>query len=276
MEHIPCPLCGSGRERHRLLYDYGHYSFKKCKVCGLVMQNPQPVFQDISARYDKEYFEYEIENEESFFSLMMLALADIGFDSLDFPAENKSILDIGCATGRLLYEFKKKGWKTSGVEICTEACEYANTYRNVNIFNCSLEKASFPEKSFTVVHASHLIEHINDPVCFLGEVYRILADNGLFIAVTPNIDSFQSLFFGSGWRSAIADHLFLYSLKTLEKICCKNGFELLKKRTWGGLAKGTAPDLIKRIFDIAAKKTGFGDVMVLLFRKIPGKSITTS
>jgi 2-polyprenyl-3-methyl-5-hydroxy-6-metoxy-1,4-benzoquinol methylase len=204
---------------------------------------------------------------------MMLALSDIGFEFLDFSSiSTPRILDVGCATGRFLQEFKSKGWEVAGIEICTAAADYGNKKRQVNIFNCTLEEALFPEKSFTVVHASHLIEHLNDPVLFLKEVYRILKENGYLIIVTPNIQSFQGFIFRSMWRSAIADHLFLYSLRTLKKLCCNNGFELIARGTWGGLAKGKAPDFIKKIFDSAAKKTGLGDVMVMLFQKKPKQS----
>jgi 2-polyprenyl-3-methyl-5-hydroxy-6-metoxy-1,4-benzoquinol methylase len=269
LNYISCPVCNSLSDKHFLLYNFTDYSFKKCAICGLVFQNPQPVFADVSQRYDKEYFDYEIKNEEAFFSLMIMALADIGFDKLNFPVFNnkKSILDIGCATGRFLYEFKKKGWDTAGIEICREAANYGNSNRGVNIYNCQLEEAVFPENSFSVVHASHLIEHLNDPVSFLKEIYRIVANNGFLILVTPNIDSFQSFIFKSGWRSAIADHLFLYSITTLKKLCENNGFKLVKKGTWGGISKGRISAPLKKIFDFAAKKSGTGDVMVMLFTK---------
>ncbi|MDX9799975.1 MAG: class I SAM-dependent methyltransferase [Spirochaetia bacterium] len=268
MKAIQCPLCGSGSDKHTLLYKYDLYGFKKCSTCSLVMQNPQPVFSDITERYDEDYFKYEIENEEPFFALMMMALSDIDFDSLDFSSSSeKSILDIGCATGRFLFEFKNRGWKTAGVEICESAAQYGNKHRGVNIQNCPLEDAQFPDKSFSVVHASHLIEHLNDPGSFLKEIYRILDEKGYLIIVTPNIDSLQGVLFRSKWRSAIADHLFLYSLKTLENMCCKYGFTRIRKKTWGGLARGLAPAGIKKIFDKAAKKTGTGDVMVMLLQK---------
>ena len=268
-ETIFCPLCGSTIEKHLMLYDFKSYSFRKCSVCSLVFQNPQPVFHDLSGRYDEEYFKYEIENEESFFSLMKLALDDIEFDKISFPAEpkKKSIIDVGCATGRFLEHFRQKGWEVAGVEICTAAAGYGNRVRNVNIRNCTLEKAGFPDKSATVVHASHLIEHLNDPVSFLAEAGRILSDNGYLILVTPNIAGFQSILFRSSWRSLIADHLLLYSGPTLEKLCTEQGFELLRKKTWGGLARGTAPVFVKKIIDKMAKKGGFGDVMIMLFKK---------
>lgn len=268
---IVCPICSSKIEKQKSLYNLGSFIFKKCTVCSLVLQNPQPVFSDLQNRYDENYFKYEIENEESFFSLMMMALADISFENLSFIApydgERGRILDIGCATGRFLYEFKQRGWETAGVEICSNAAKYGNKQRNVNIKNCTLEEAAFPDKYFSVVHASHLIEHLNDPLSFLNEVYRILSDKGYFIVVTPNIKSFQGILKDSGWRSAIADHLFLYSFDTLKKICKKTGFTMIARKTWGGVPVGSAPPWLKRIFDSFAKKIGLGDVMVTLFCK---------
>lgn len=271
---IVCPICGSKIEKQKSLYNLDSFIFRKCTVCSLVLQNPQPIFSDLQNRYDENYFKYEIENEESFFSLMMMALTDISFKNLPLIARSdgkiegsRRILDIGCATGRFLYEFKQRGWETAGVEICSNAAEYGNKQRNVNIKNCTLEKAAFTDKYFSVIHASHLIEHLNDPLSFLSEVYRILSDEGYFIVVTPNIKSFQGILTGYRWRSAIADHLFLYSVDTLKNICNKAGFTMITRKTWGGLPKGSAPPWLKRIFDSFAKKTGLGDVMVTLFCK---------
>jgi hypothetical protein len=42
-----------------------------------------------------------------------------------------------------------------------------------------------------------------------------------------------------------------------------------RRITWGGLAAGTAPLAIKRLADRAAKKWGFGDVMMLSARRRP-------
>ena len=265
---IKCQLCQSSHETHYKLFDYLDYSFKRCRNCGLVFQNPQPVFSDIAERYDSDYFSYEIDNEESFFNLMRLGLEDIGFRDLKLPSRhNNTFLDAGCATGRLLEYMKSLGWKTAGVELCTEAAEYGNSCRNVNIFNGTLEKADFKPSSFTVVHASHLIEHLNNPDSFFKESSRILIPGGFLILVTPNIDGFQARFFKSRWRSAIPDHLYLFSIKTLSAMAVKNGFNPVKTATWGGLARGLAPLFIKKIFDYSAKKFGFGDVMILLLKK---------
>jgi SAM-dependent methyltransferase len=99
------------------------------------------------------------------------------------------------------------------------------------------------------------------------EVYRILKPDGRFFITTPNVTGFQALLFGSRWRSAIFDHLYLFSKTTLPRLLKQNVFSIEKIATWGGLAAGTAPTPVKHLFDKAVKCFGFGDVMVIRAKK---------
>jgi hypothetical protein len=87
------------------------------------------------------------------------------------------------------------------------------------------------------------------------------------VATTPNIDGLQARLFRERWRSAIADHLCLFSKKTLRRLLAASGFRVLKTQTWGGLAAGTAPGWLKRSADLLAKRLGFGDVVLMLVAK---------
>jgi 2-polyprenyl-3-methyl-5-hydroxy-6-metoxy-1,4-benzoquinol methylase len=243
------------------------YTFVKCNDCGLVYQNPQPVFSDLKHRYRQNYFEYELRNEANFFHLMKLGLEDIRFFELTADLNGgKKLLDVGCATGMLLDNLRERGWAVKGVELCRESAEYGMKTRGLDIFVGTLEEALLPDASFPVVHFSHLIEHVPDPKGFFAEVRRILLPGGHVVVVTPNIDSLQARVFRQRWRSAIADHLTLFSRKTLYRMLSEAGFQVLKTVTWGGLAKGSVPGPIKRPVDYLAKKLGFGDVVLMLAR----------
>jgi SAM-dependent methyltransferase len=236
--------------------------------------NPQPLAAEVSRRYGGEYLEYELANEGPFLELQLLALEDAGFGNLERELKGRPepeggkprVLDIGCAAGALLEELRGRGWDCTGVEICRAEAEYARRERHLDVRNLALEENRFPGDSFDLVLASHLIEHLNRPAAFVSEVRRILAPGGYFIVTTPNIGGFQARLFRGRWRSAIFDHLYLFSVKTLPALLAQQGFAIEKIVTWGGLAAGTAPKPIKRLFDRLAKRCGFGDVMLIRTR----------
>jgi 2-polyprenyl-3-methyl-5-hydroxy-6-metoxy-1,4-benzoquinol methylase len=263
---ISCNLCGG--MHHSKILQARDYTFVRCADCGLAFQNPQPVFDDLKNRYGQNYFEYELRNEENFFHLMQLGLKDIRFfertAGLD---QGRRFLDVGCATGMLLEYMRDRGWSVQGVELCRESAEYGIRTKKIDIFIGTLEQAGFPDSSFPVIHFSHLIEHVPDPKAFLREVRRILAPGGYVVVVTPNIGGLQARLFREKWRSAIADHLTLFSKVTLRKMLVATGYQVLQTVTWGGLARGSVPGIVKRPFDYMAKRMGFGDVVLMLARK---------
>ena len=275
---IPCTICGSLEFKPSILC--AGFSYVRCLTCSLVQMNPQPLKEEIKKRYNvnfgNDYLAYELTNEENFLNLQLLALADTDFWELERelmscrdsePNRKPRVLDIGCAVGSLLEKLKQRGWETTGVEISSQQAEYGREKKNLDIRSLPLEENQFPGGSFDVVLASHLIEHLNDPHALMLEVKRLLVPGGRFFVTTPNITGFQARLFKSRWRSAIFDHLYLFSKKTLSRLLAETGFTIEKTATWGGLAVGTAPPPVKAVFDKAAKRFGFGDVMIMRARK---------
>lgn len=266
LKYTACPFCASITFKKKWCVDGA--IFVRCRNCGLVIQNPRPT--SLRERYDKEYFEYEIANQENFFGLMLKGLNDAGFFKNIVPTlpRLRRILDIGCATGRLLYHFKDLGWDTAGVDLCLESAEYGNREYGVGILAKSLQDAAFPEGCFSVVHSSHLIEHVENPRELVREIARILLPEGVFICVTPTLDGLQARIFGSSWRSAIPDHMTLFSKATLTMLLGSAGFEIELLRTWGGIAEGMAPRWLKRPIDDFVKRLNLGDVLLVVARKL--------
>jgi SAM-dependent methyltransferase len=266
---IPCALCGGGEFKQRLCCE--GFAYVRCTRCGLVQINPQPERAEVARRYREgsgaEYFSYELANEAAFLRLQELALQDAGFDELEAAikqgaAEPPRVLDAGCATGALLAKLRDRGWACAGVELSPSA-DYARRERGLDVRCAGLEESRFPDASFDLVLASHLIEHLNDPAAFVREAHRVLAPGGYFLVTTPNIDGFQARLFRGRWRSAIFDHLYLFSRRTLSALLRRSGFAIERVCLWGGLAAGLAPAPVKRLADRAAKRFGFGDVMLI-------------
>jgi SAM-dependent methyltransferase len=266
LEHIPCNLCGLNRTK--LFLTMSGYAYRQCTRCGLVYQNPRPVFSDLKKRYGSGYFEYESANEDNFFNLMKLGLRDAGFDDIYLDGAGnggggaRTFLDVGCATGRLLDHVKRKGWRVNGVEICRESAEHGRLRYGLDIFIGTLEEAAFPPASFDVVHLSHLIEHVPDPTKLLLEIGRVVKRDGHLLLTTPNVGGFQARVSGPRWRSAIPDHVYLFSKKTMGDLLTMLGFKIQKQVSWGGIPLGKRPEFVKRPADRLAKLLNVGDVML--------------
>jgi SAM-dependent methyltransferase len=289
---LPCALCGGEAFAPHLSCE--GFSYVRCRRCGLVQMNPQPETDAVRQRYQEgygeDYLAYEIANEAAFLRLQELALEDAGLEEIEKKVMHRDVvnsnttkpmvLDIGCATGALLAMLRDRGWACTGVEI-SPAAEYARKERSLDIRSLPLEENHFTDASasasanagFDLVLASHLIEHLNAPASFVVEVHRILKPGGYFIVTTPNIAGFQARLFGGRWRSAIFDHLYLFSIQTLSTLLRQSGFTIEKTVTWGGIAAGTAPTVIKRVFDRAAKRLGIGDVMLIRGKRPPTLSV---
>jgi 2-polyprenyl-3-methyl-5-hydroxy-6-metoxy-1,4-benzoquinol methylase len=228
--------------------------------------NPHPVIAAVYSRYDgADYLEYELANDTAFLNLALLSLSDAGFFQIEneLPPDKRRLLDVGCATGALLGYLSGRGWQADGVEINGAQAEYARRTRGLNIYQLPLEKNGFADNSYQIVTASHLIEHLRAPRAFLAEVRRVLSPGGRLFIITPNCDGFQARLFKARWRSAIFDHLYLFSAETLSRMLEQEGFTIEKTLFWGGLAAGVAPRPVKIIFDKLAKRFGFGDVMLI-------------
>ncbi len=267
IEFVRCNLCAKDNTRDLILFD--EYKYVQCNNCGLIYQNPRPVFKDLKKRYSEKYFQYEIRNHHNFFLLMKQTLNDIKFFtkiSSQIPKPRK-FLDIGCATGLLLNYIRNFDWQVKGIEICKQSVKYARKNFKLDIFQGTLEQAKFKPNTFDVIHFSHLIEHLPEPLSTLKKIYKILKKDGYILVTTPRIDSFQAWLFKENWRSFHRDHLYIFSRKTLTEFIKKAGFKIKKFISWGGIEKGRTNQFIKTIADKLAKFLNIGDVMFVLAQK---------
>jgi len=76
----------------------------------------------------------------------------------------------------------------------------------------------FRESIFTQVIASHVIEHLEDPLKFLGECRRILKAGGSLDIYTPNFTSKNAL--------TDPDHRNVFNILAFLRIARKTGFKV--------------------------------------------------
>lgn len=105
--------------------------------------------------------------------------------------QNKVVLDIGCGSGAGIKYWVSKGAKgIVGMDISQNAIRDAKSWnsgiRGVSFINADAQALPLLNKTFDVVVALEVIEHLKDADLFLRECSRILKLNGTFICSTPN------------------------------------------------------------------------------------------
>jgi SAM-dependent methyltransferase len=98
-----------------------------------------------------------------------------------------SVLDIGCGIGTFLSICRNGGWDVTGVEPSSIACEVAKREYGLDLINDLFASAMFQGKKFDAIFAAQVLHHLTDPVAFLADIDRVLADDGVLILRTPNL-----------------------------------------------------------------------------------------
>lgn len=146
------------------------------------------------------------------------------------------LLDVGCATGAFLQLAQQNGWEVAGTEYSQYAAAFAKNLLKTDIFCGHLADAKFEEASFDVVTFWHVLEHVNDPMGYLREAYRVLKPSGLLVIAVPNVnDHIMQIVYRivKGRRFKLFSredrevHLFHFSADTLRRYLQKTGFHCL-------------------------------------------------
>ena len=102
------------------------------------------------------------------------------------------ILDIGCATGYLGKELKKRGHQVYGVEISEKAGKEAEKVLNgVIIGDIEEIDLPFPENYFDIIICADVLEHLFNPKEVLIKLKKYLKNDGYLIASIPNIANWK-------------------------------------------------------------------------------------
>jgi ubiquinone/menaquinone biosynthesis C-methylase UbiE len=111
-------------------------------------------------------------SKKSFFNSVLDHLSDS-------KVNNKIMLDVGCGYGYFLDMAAKRGWRTHGVEIVSDAVYQARKILGEkNIFNGVLKEAYFQGDHFDVVTLWDVLVFVEDPFEELTECYRIMKRGG--------------------------------------------------------------------------------------------------
>lgn len=244
-----CIICdGGGELLYEALIDHqygvpGKWSLRKCrnKTCGLIWQDPMILKEDLPRVY-KSYFTHA--GHDTFgpgnvwsrvfafmdrrFTLLHGLVGEriryqYGFLDDLMPGD---LLDIGSGSGDFAADMQSQGWSVRGLDADPDAAKAVTQTHGIQVDVGELNDLAYPEGTFDVVTARHVIEHIRDPLLFVRECWRILKPGGRLVFVTPNVASLGHQIYRDYWQGLEPPrHLFLYDARTLLALAVSCGIQ---------------------------------------------------
>jgi SAM-dependent methyltransferase len=252
-----CECCGG--EHDRVARKRG-YKLHRCRGCGVVFVAPQPTPAALEKLYRKD---------AGYFATARTDLSQVPPSSaawlhdalIQAGGTTGKFLDVGCATGSLMWAMRGLGWSVSGVDVNRDATDIAKR-NGLDATAATLHDAGFADEAFDVANMGDVIEHVPSPREMCAEIHRILRPRGLLAVRTPNaaggfaaITLLAARFGARTWAHSEAPyHLHEFTPRGLRALLDSVGFDIVTIRCEGRGrllyklgATGSFDDLKRRI-----------------------------
>ncbi len=211
------------------------YDVIDCNLCNFKHIMPIPSSEKLEKYYRDEF----VESKSMYVDKIIEDLAwwnlnfDEKYDILEqnLELDKRSLLDIGCGFGYFLKRGKQRGWNVSGIDPSKSAIEHAKSL-GVDAECGLIDKNSFQEKQFNVIHMHEVIEHLPDPKKSLTIIHNILKNNGLLCISSPNdynplqlISKHKSNV--TPWWVSPIDHINYFDFSSIKNLLNDVGFEII-------------------------------------------------
>lgn len=214
-----CCICNKNSFKH--LFYFRNFPIVKCQHCTLIYSALKPSSLNIKKIYEDDGSYPQGTKLRPFANKLRIKWISL------FCKKGK-LLEVGCGDGGLLEVAQNTGrYKIKGVEINRKAVEYANKFRDLDVVVGTVFEQNFGEGEFDGVIMWHVIEHLENPLNELKEVYRITRNNGYVFISTPNVSHPKAIVAGKKWHYfGPPGHLWYFSPKTLALLVEKAGFKV--------------------------------------------------
>ena len=214
------------------------FSYLECNHCGCLQIEQCP--KDISLYYQNYYTDKKAAialsmQKNILWKIRALISFNGGYPIIDLISPNtilkwaniakikrsNKILDVGCGSGDILYEFHKHGFKNlSGIDPMLIKKNLPNRikFQRATVFDIN--------ERFDFIMLNHTFEHIWEQDRTLRKINEILKENGtLMIRIPIKNKAFEE--FKENWYQIDAPrHFYLHSPDSLKLLYERNGFEM--------------------------------------------------
>ncbi len=227
---MACALCGE--VAHEALGANDALQIVRCRGCGLVFVNPQPMEAALREYYSAQdlmdqdgwssYFRHRPEQIQ--------ALWQGRFEDVRRRQNGPGVrlLDVGSGYGDFLYQARQAGWQVRGFEFSPAVAEICRKKYGMAVEVGEIFDLRVPDNSFDVVAMWHVLEHLRDPLAVLERCHELLAPGGLLAIEVPNLNFLVRKSYR--YPLSLTLHLYHFSPATLSAVVRKAGFEVRECR----------------------------------------------
>jgi SAM-dependent methyltransferase len=219
-----CPVCGFTDRRVVFRQEFAAvdqatpvtgYDVAVCERCGAAYADGIPD-QTAFDRYYRDMSKYEYAQrggEESEFDSRRLALiADIVAPRVPFP--DARILDVGCASGRLLANIRERGFtQVTGLDPSPACAVRTMTLREI---------AAYGER-FDMVIMVGVLEHLRDLDSAFEQLRTLLNPSGQLYIEVPDVTAFAD-WPNAPYQDFSTEHINFFSPVSLRNLMRRHGF----------------------------------------------------
>ena len=204
----------------------GGYDVVACRCCGFCFADNVPSQTELDIYYEKQSkYEHDHRNgQQSEFDMRRRPFT-VGMISAWLPDRSSKILDVGCASGDLLTELKKQGYKeVRGVDPSPSCAKMAKELYDIDVVTAPISRVSCDLGQFDLVILAAVLEHIRDLDATLINVRGLLNPGGCVLVEVPDMTR-CSLINDAAFQEFSVEHINYFSPVSLQNLWSKHGFQ---------------------------------------------------
>ncbi|HYT73302.1 MAG TPA: class I SAM-dependent methyltransferase [Vicinamibacterales bacterium] len=229
-----CPVCG-GTERRTLFHQefaaveqatpVTGYDVVVCERCGCGYADGIPDQRAFDQYYrDMSKYEYaQRGGAESEYDSRRLALI-AGIIAPHLPSSGVRILDVGCASGRLLANLRDVGFpNVTGLDPSPACAAAAGRLYGIDVRTMTLGEIAGTGERFEVVIMVGVLEHLRDLDDAFEHLHSLLAPGGLLYVEVPDVTAFAD-WPNAPYQDFSTEHINFFSPVSLDNLMRARGF----------------------------------------------------
>jgi SAM-dependent methyltransferase len=247
---MSCPVCG-GAGPFPVVERHGRFVLHLCPGCDVQFADPME-------EAGRDFYEgHELYcGPETLFTSPRLLNWDQRMFLRDRPSAGGALLDVGCGAGQFAEAARRAGYRVTGLDQSRSQLDLARRRFPLVAFHPATlaDFAPAAGRTFDVITAFQVLEHVARPVAFVAEARRLLAPGGYFAVGVPAWRAWKAL---REPLDAPPNHLTRWSRASLVGALERGGFEVLRVRehrsVYGFLLRHLRLGLLRRLMRRAAR-----------------------